>query len=85
MLFRSRASHGNLTVLEHILSHDECDVDPINRLEKATPLHLALRIEDEETRKSVAESLLEAGADTTYVSLPSVSLYPPMQSIHRGA
>ena len=54
-------------MLEHILSHDECDVDPINRLEKATPLHLALRIEDDETRKSVVESLLEAGADTTYV------------------
>lgn len=76
----NRASHGNLTVLEHILSHDECDVDPINRLEKATPLHLALRIQDEETRQSVVESLLEAGADTTYV-LPS--WHPLTQSVHR--
>ncbi|EPS97800.1 hypothetical protein FOMPIDRAFT_90130 [Fomitopsis schrenkii] len=59
------ASHGNLTVLEHILSHEECDVDPVNRLEKATPLHLALRIQDKETRTSAVESLLEAGADTT--------------------
>lgn len=81
----NRASHGNLTVLEHILSHDECDVDPINRLEKATPLHLALRIEDEETRKSVVESLLEAGADTTYVSPPSILLYSLMQRVHRCA
>ncbi|KAH9926458.1 uncharacterized protein B0H18DRAFT_342801 [Fomitopsis serialis] len=59
------ASHVSLTVLEHILSHDECDVDPVNRLEKATPLHLAMRIDDEDTRGSVVESLLEAGADTT--------------------
>ncbi|KZT73420.1 ankyrin [Daedalea quercina L-15889] len=59
------ASHGSLIVLEHILSHDECDVDPVNRLEKATPLHLALRLEDADSRKAVAESLLEAGADTT--------------------
>ncbi|KZT02044.1 ankyrin [Laetiporus sulphureus 93-53] len=58
-------SRGNLTVLEHILSHEECDVDPINRIERATPLHLALRLEDAEVRKSVAESLLEAGADIT--------------------
>ncbi|PCH34344.1 ankyrin [Wolfiporia cocos MD-104 SS10] len=58
------ASHGNLTVLEHILSHEDCDVDPINRLERATPLHLALRIQDEELRENVAESLLDAGADT---------------------
>ncbi|KAH9830437.1 ankyrin [Rhodofomes roseus] len=59
------ASHGSLAVLEHILSHDECDVDPVNRLEKATPLHLAMRMEDEELRTSVVESLLDAGADTT--------------------
>jgi len=59
------ASQGNLSVLEHILSHEDCDVDPINRLERATPLHLALQIEDAELRKMVAESLLEAGADTT--------------------
>ncbi|KAF9812515.1 hypothetical protein IEO21_06154 [Rhodonia placenta] len=59
------ASLGNPTVLEHILSHEECDVDPINRLERATPLHLALRIQDADLRKSVAESLLDAGADTS--------------------
>ena len=63
------ASHGNTTVLEHILSHEECDVDPINRLERATPLHLAVRIEDQELRVEVFESLLDAGADFKYVFL----------------
>ncbi|KAF7791078.1 hypothetical protein EIP86_002039 [Pleurotus ostreatoroseus] len=58
------ASHGSMDVLEHILSHDECDVDPVNRLEGATPLHLAVRLEDEETKKLVVSSLLDAGADT---------------------
>lgn len=60
------ASLANLSVLEHILSHDECDVDPINRLERATPLHLAVRIEDQELRVQVFESLLDAGADFSY-------------------
>ncbi|KAI0789561.1 ankyrin repeat-containing domain protein [Abortiporus biennis] len=59
------AAGGCTEVLEHILSHDECDVDPINRLEGATPLHLALKIEDKELRKAVVESLLDAGADTS--------------------
>lgn len=64
-----RASLGNTDVLEHILSQDNCDVDPINRLEGATPLHLALKLEDKELRHHVVESLLEAGADTTYACL----------------
>jgi hypothetical protein len=58
-------------VLEEILSHEECDVDPVNRLDKATPLHLAVRIGDPEIRDYVVSSLLEAGADTKYV--PSCS------------
>jgi len=59
------AAGGCTEVLEHILSHEECDVDPINRLEGATPLHLALNIDDKELRKDIVESLLDAGADTT--------------------
>lgn len=59
------ASLGNLTVLEHILSHEDCDVDPINRIQKATPLHLALVINDPGSRQAVVESLLDAGADTS--------------------
>jgi ankyrin repeat protein len=58
------ASCGSTVVLEHILSHDDCDVDPINRLQGATPLHLALEIDNEELRMEVVESLLDAGADT---------------------
>lgn len=50
--------------MEHILEHEDCDVDPINRLERATPLHLAIRVEDLEVRREVVDSLLEAGADT---------------------
>ncbi|KAJ6606795.1 ankyrin repeat-containing domain protein [Mycena sp. CBHHK59/15] len=57
--------HGSPDVLEHILSHEGCDVDPINRTEKATPLHLALRLEDPELRLHIVESLLDAGADTS--------------------
>jgi len=51
-------------VLEHILSHEECDVDPQNKIERDTPLHLALKIEDPDDRFHIFESLLEAGADT---------------------
>jgi len=59
------ASHGSLDVLEHILSHEECDVDPINRLERATPLHLAVTVESPGLREAVVLSLVEAGADTS--------------------
>jgi hypothetical protein len=61
-----RVAHGSVTVLEHILSHEECDVDPVNRLEKATPLHVAVRPGqlEPDIRKYIVESLLEAGADT---------------------
>lgn len=62
--FRASVSHQSTDVLEHILSHDECDVDPINRLDKATPLHLAVQVEDPEMRKYLVDSLLEAGANT---------------------
>jgi len=59
------AIHGSELVIEHILSHDECDVDPQNRIEGATPLHLAVRISEPGLRFRIAHSLLEAGADTT--------------------
>ncbi|KIM82310.1 hypothetical protein PILCRDRAFT_475462 [Piloderma croceum F 1598] len=63
------AKHGSLDVLEYILSHEECDVDPINRLGE-TPLHLAIsstEIDEEDSglREEVVESLLDAGADVT--------------------
>ncbi|KAI9000682.1 ankyrin [Trametes punicea] len=58
------ASYGYLDTLEHLLEYDGCDVDLQNRLENATPLHLAMRIEDPDLRKAVVSSLLDAGADT---------------------
>jgi len=59
------AAHGSTTNLEHILSHEYCDVDPQNSLEKATPLHLALKIDEPELRFHIVDSLLEAGANTS--------------------
>jgi len=57
--------YGSTEVLEHILSHEDCDVDPINRIDKATPLHLAVQLKDIETRHEIMSSLLDAGADTS--------------------
>jgi len=57
--------HKSTDVLEEILSHDECDVDPINKLEGATPLHLAVATEILTLRLYLVESLLDAGADFT--------------------
>ncbi|KDR85846.1 hypothetical protein GALMADRAFT_218917 [Galerina marginata CBS 339.88] len=57
--------HGSTDVLEHILSHEDCDVDPINRTTKSTPLHLAVQIQHTELRLHIFDSLLEAGADTS--------------------
>ncbi|KAJ3975691.1 hypothetical protein EV361DRAFT_969170 [Lentinula raphanica] len=57
--------NGSADVLEHILSHEDCDVDPINRINRATPLHLACQLEDDGMRSYMVESLLDAGADTT--------------------
>jgi hypothetical protein len=35
--------NASTSVLEHLLDHDTCDVDPKNRLNGDTPLHLAIR------------------------------------------
>lgn len=51
-------------MLDHLLEVEGCDVDLQNRLLNETPLHLAAKINDEETRAYVLHSLLDAGADT---------------------
>lgn len=61
-------ANGSTDVLEHILSCEGCDVDPINRLEGATPLHLAVKIEHPALKHYIIESLMDAGADATYGS-----------------
>ena len=71
--------NGSTDVLEYILSQEGCDVDPINRIDGATPLHLAVLLDHPGLRKHVVESLLDAGADTLCVSfclslLSSVSI-----------
>jgi len=60
------AQHGSINVIEPILEHDDCDVDLQNRLDGATPLHLAVRIpNDVKLRHAIISALLDAGADTT--------------------
>jgi len=57
------AQYGSTDVLEHILEQDDCDVDIPNRLERATPLHLAVKVADPEIRRYIVASLLDAGAN----------------------
>lgn len=49
-------------------------MDLKNRLEGATPLHLAVKLENEAARQGVVEMLLDAGADPRFVlvSLPQL-------------
>ena len=63
LLLHGRVKYGSTIVLEHILSHEECDVDPQNRIDRATPLHVAAKLEHQELRHEVLKSLLDAGAD----------------------
>lgn len=70
----SSASLGNTDVLERILEDENCDVDPVNRLEKATPLHLALKLKDPDSRYETCWHLLDAGADPTYVSISRIEM-----------
>ncbi|KAG8975178.1 hypothetical protein FRC05_006346 [Tulasnella sp. 425] len=61
------AQRGSENVIEKILEQDGCDVDPVNRLDGATPLHMACQLEDEDTRTTIIWHLLEAGADMRLV------------------
>ena len=56
-------------MLDHILCHENCDVDPINKLDKETPLHIAVRLEDPGAREYFVASLLDAGANDAFVPL----------------
>jgi len=59
------ASEGSLDVLNELLEYDGCDVDFVNNIEGATPLHLAVKIKEPELRALIVDSLLDAGADTS--------------------
>jgi hypothetical protein len=38
-----RVQNASTNVLEHLLDHESCDVDPRNRQHGDTPLHIAIR------------------------------------------
>ena len=60
-------------VLDMLLDQEGVEVDPINRMESDTPLHKAVRFinglskADWENGASIAELLLDAGADPRFV------------------
>jgi ankyrin repeat protein len=62
------ASHrGNYEVLDILLDQTGVEVDPHNRLDGDTPLHLAVRYATEEPEHGafIVEELVDAGADVT--------------------
>ena len=56
-------------VLDHLLDQEGLEVDPVDRLERDTPLHKAVRFinglskEEWEDKASLVELLIDAGAD----------------------
>ncbi|KDE06568.1 hypothetical protein MVLG_03065 [Microbotryum lychnidis-dioicae p1A1 Lamole] len=74
------ASTPSPEVLEILLETEGTDVDLQNRLDKATPLHLAAQLEYPAARQGVMEMLLDAGADPKikdkHGSLPADYLHP---------
>jgi len=75
-VLRTRASHGSPDVLNELLEHEGCDVDYTNRLEGATPLHLAVKIEERGLRAYITDCLLDAGANMSYVRVYSHAFSP---------
>ncbi|KAK4048580.1 hypothetical protein OIO90_005750 [Microbotryomycetes sp. JL221] len=57
------ASSPSPDVLDLLLDFDATDVDLQNRLEGATPMHLAVKLQNEAARQGVIQMLLDAGAD----------------------
>ncbi|GAA5979313.1 hypothetical protein JCM5350_006963 [Sporobolomyces pararoseus] len=57
------ASSPSPDSLQLLLEFDGTDVDLQNRLDRATPLHLAVKLENEDARLGVIEMLLDAGAN----------------------
>ncbi|KAI4126912.1 MAG: hypothetical protein LQ338_003489 [Usnochroma carphineum] len=63
------ASCGSYEVLDTLLDQENLEVDPLDRLERDTPLHKAVRFvnslspSDWPSAHSIAELLIDAGAD----------------------
>jgi len=67
------ASYGSYEVLDTLLDQEGLEVDPLDRMERDTPLHKAVRFvnglpkEEWEAAGSLVELLLDAGADPRLV------------------
>ncbi|KAL8936647.1 MAG: hypothetical protein Q9211_004091 [Gyalolechia sp. 1 TL-2023] len=63
------ASYGSYEVLDTLLDQENLEVDPLDRLERDTPLHKAIRYtnalpaSERALGHSIAELLIDAGAD----------------------
>ncbi|CAO1599882.1 hypothetical protein XANCAGTX0491_003590 [Xanthoria calcicola] len=63
------ASYGSYDVLDILLDQEDLEVDPVDRLERDTPLHKAIRFINTlpssqwESASSIADLLIDAGAD----------------------
>lgn len=58
--------HASISVLEHLLCAEGCDVDLQNKIMRDTPLHLAVKVDEEGRwglRAFLVQSLTEAGAN----------------------
>ncbi|BGP14652.1 hypothetical protein JCM10213_001638 [Rhodosporidiobolus nylandii] len=68
------AASPSPSALEILLEYDGTDVDLQNRLDRSTPLHMAVKLENEAARQGVIEMLLDAGADTSIKDRHSLRL-----------
>ncbi|RPB21930.1 ankyrin [Terfezia boudieri ATCC MYA-4762] len=60
------AQYGSYHALDHLLDQEGFEVDPLDKLEKETPLHKAVKYanyKDQQVGAEVVELLLDAGAD----------------------
>ncbi|KAI9891365.1 MAG: hypothetical protein M1814_002878 [Vezdaea aestivalis] len=68
-LLHLAATYGSYEVLDVLLDQEGLEVDPLDRLEKDTPLHKAVRyangltVESREAGSQIVELLIDAGSD----------------------
>lgn len=67
--YKIRNNIRAVEVLDHLLDQEGLEVDPINRMEKETPLHKAVQYANKEKEHGleIVEMLIDAGADPRYV------------------
>lgn len=68
-----------MEALDHLLDQEGLEVDPINRMEKETPLHKAVQYANKEKEHGleIVEMLIDAGADPRFVYPSSRLCYFP--------